>query len=202
MPFKKKSINRNGTEKIFSSPSYDGTLLYFTSKGDDCETGAVGEGTSMILSNEDSDLSKSVECSFIDDVFLKDGFIFWENATFGDQVRLEIVLPANTPMESEEMTGNASVVDGELQYITESQAPDETWVGDYYLFPVDFVVNRFVNDLHIMGTNHHGLIIESSDIALIKKELKFKLTYKTINETPNQDIKITIMLEMYRKRTI
>ena len=202
MPIKKKSISRNGTEKMFSTPSQDGTYLYFTSKGDDISSGVIGKGQVMAISNQSGLLSSSVECQFSEDIFLKDGFLFWENAIFGDTVSLEIILPANTPVLSAEDKGNAAEVNGVITYITASQTPDETWTGTHNLFPMDFVVNRFVNSIYLMGANHHGLVLESSETALVSSIMKFRLTYKNVNTTVNNDIRITTMLEMYRKNTV
>jgi len=195
-------VHRDGSTKIYSSPSFDGTYLYFTSAGDNLETREVGEGQKLTISNEDEEQVISVECSFLEDVYLKDGFAFWENAIFGDEITLEIVLPANTPMLSEDKAGNADYVDGSIDYITDSKVPDETWVGEYYLFPSDYTINRFVNKINILGTNYKGLILESSDIALISKIFKFRFTYNNDNQTTNKNIKVSIVLELYREHTV
>jgi len=195
-------VHRDGTTKIYSTPSFDGTYLYFTSAGDNTETHEVGTGQKLSISNEDEDSTVIVECSFLEDVYLKDGFAFWENAVFGDEITLEIVLPANTPMISEDNKGNADYVDGEIKYITDTSVPDETWIGRYYLFPSDYTVNRFVNKINILGTNYKGLILESSDIALISKIFKFRFTYNNDNDTKNKNIKVSIVLELYREHTV
>jgi len=202
MPATITRVHRDGTKKIYSTPSFDGTFLYFTSSGDNLETREIGNGQKLAISNEDEEQSKIVECSFLEDVYLKDGFAFWENAIFGDEITLEVVLPANTPMIAQEDNGNADLIDGEVQYITSSEAPDETWVGNYFLFPVDYIVNRFVNKVNILGTNYVGLILESSDIALIPDIFKFRFTYNNSNGSTNKNIKVSIVLELYRKHTV
>lgn len=201
MPTTRKSIHRDGTQKTFSSPSYDGTFLYFTGKGDSLTEG-VGKGDAFILTNEEGVQYKEIIAGYNEDVFLKDGYVFWQNATVGDSISLEIILPANTVFDSMEQQGNAGVVDenGTISYITASQTPDETWVGTHLLFPIDVVLFRFVNHFSLLGTNEHGLLLESSDVAKVEQKLKFRLSFSS--EAPNPNLVVSVLMEMYRENTI
>jgi hypothetical protein len=201
MPTKRKSIHRDGTQKIFSSPSYDGTFLYFTGRGDS-ETEGIGNGEAFRLTNEEGVQYKEIITGYNEDVFLKDGYVFWQNATVGDAVSLEIVLPANTVYPSLEQQGNAGIIDenGTISYITASQTPDETWIGTHLLFPIDVTLFRFVNNFSLLGTNEHGLLLESSDVAKVNKELKFRLSFKS--EAPNPNLVVSVLMEMYREHTV
>jgi len=194
-------VQHDGTKKILTTPRQEGTFLYFTGKGDDIANGLVGKGTDMSLINSAGEAVMSVECSFLDDVFLKDGMAFWEGAVFGDTVDMEIVLPANTPMPSEDETGNAGIIDaqGTISYITASPTPDETWTGAYYLFPMDYVAHRFVNSFPMNGTNNVGTVLESSDTAEIENIFKFRITVNS--STSNPALKVFTVLELYRTRT-
>jgi hypothetical protein len=197
-----KKVHRDGTSKIYASPSFDGTYLYFTGAGDNKETGAIGEGQRLVITNEEDDSTSSfIECSFNEDVYLKDGFAFWSDAVSGDEISLEVVLPKDTPMPSINKNGNADLVDGTITYITDSSTPDETWTGNYFLFPVDYCVSRFVNKMSITGSNNKGLILESSDTAIIPKIFKIKLSYNNYLGTVNNSINVSVMLELYRKTT-
>jgi len=198
MAIVKRKINRDGTQKVFSSPSYGGTYLYFTGKGDTEDE--VGGGEPLRLTNTDGDTYGEIITGFSEDVYLKDGYIFWQNATVGDSVSLEVILPADTPYISSTETGNADMVDGSVKYITDSKTPDETWKGKYLLFPVDVTLFRFVNHFSLIGTNEHGLLLESTDAAEISKDLKVRLSFTS--EAPNINLVVSVLMEMYRKNTI
>ena len=194
-------VQHDGTKKMLTTARQEGTYLYFTGRGDDVAGGIIGHGNILSLDNTLGEEAMNIECAFIDNVFLKDGMSFWEGAVFGDYVDMEIVLPANVPMPTDDANGNAGVVDaqGTISYITSSPSPDETWTGDYYLFPMDFVVHRFVNHFPLMGTNNIGTILESSDTAEIEKIFKFRI--KVVSPSKNPFLKLAIMLELYRERT-
>lgn len=200
MSINTRFLQSDGTEKVYTSARQEGTSLYYTNAGDNVETQTRGAGTELLISNPDALSEVSVECQFIDNIFLKDGILMWEGASFGDTIDMEIVLPANQPMPSDDGLGNADLVDGIIQYITASETPDETWTGNYFLFPVDYVVNRFVNGLAIMGSNHHGLMLESSDTSEVPSIFMIRLTYKS--PTPSVDTKLTVTIEIYREFTV
>lgn len=200
MAKKSRFLQHDKTEKVFTSPRQEGTFLYITSRGDDVINKIRGKGTPLIIDNSNNPLDKrSIETQFIDNVFMKDGIVFWENASLGDSISLELVLPANTPFPSETNTGNAELIDGNIQYITASQTPDSTWIGSYLLFPIDVTMFRFVNEFSLIGTNHHGLTLESSDTAEIPKEFKIRFTLISPSVSP---IKAIINIETYREKTL
>jgi hypothetical protein len=197
---KSRYLQIDKTEKVYSSPRQEGTYLYFTGAGDDMNNGKIGEGPSMYMTNGSASDKVSKEVQFLETVFLKDGYLFWESAKVGDRVSLTVFLPANTPYLSETEQGNAVLVGGVPQYITASQVPDETWTGTHLYFPVDVDLIRFVNKFHLIGSNSHGLCIESNDAAEIDSMLKFRL--EIYSPTKNPDLTVSVMMEMYRENTI
>ena len=200
MAKRSRFLQHDKTEKVFTSPRQEGTYLYFTSRGDDLENQVRGAGTELVIDNSnDPQIETIIETQFIDDLFLKDGLISWENALIGDSISLEMVLPANVPFVSETQQGNANMIEGTVTHITASPAPDETWVGEYMLFPIDVVLFRFVNKFNILGTNYNPMTLQNADTAEIPKELKFKVTLHSDNLSP---VKILINLQLYRTNTI
>lgn len=193
-------IHRDGTQKIYSSPANENQYLYFTCAGDDMGNKIIGSGEKLIFDNSAGSGVISKEIQFLEDIQLKDGYLFWENAVFGDSVSVEIVLPANVPMEKTDNKGNAALVDGTIQYITASQTPDETWNGTHLLLPIDLPVVKFVNQMHILGTNVIGTILESSGVALIKDIFKLKVT--VTSPSNNAALKVIMMAEIFRENTI
>jgi len=196
----KRNINRDGSLKIFSSPSERGTYLYFTGRGDDLVNGIVGKGEKLDLINPDAEQEVSIDIGFTETVYLKDGYMFWENAQYGDTISLEVILPANTPMPMPDGNGNADYVDGGITYITTSSVRDETWVGAFMLVPEDTAILRFINDVSLIGTNTTGVVLESMDTAKIIKELRFRLVLKS--ESNNDAIRVSMFVEMYRENLI
>jgi len=199
---KQRFLQHDGTEKFFTSPRQEGTYLNFTSCGDDLQNNLIGEGQNLSIDNSDGNKNteRIIETSFLDNIFLKDGIVFWQNADFGDTITLDIVLPANTPYLAEDNNGNAEKKsDGSYEIITSSAVPDETWTGSYFLFNVDVTMFRFVNKFQLIGTNTYGLVLESSDTAEIPKELKFRFV---LNTPSNSDVKVLINMEIYRENTV
>ena len=184
---------RDGTLKIFASARQANTLLYLTARGDDLVNSKIGEGSPLLIQNNGIDTETSVETQFLDDVYLKDGYVYWQNASPGDSVSCEIVLPANTLFPSDNGTGNYDIVDN-------VPVSNSSGTGNYIMYPIDIVVNRFVNRFLILGTNTVGTVLESQDTALIPKQLKFRFTHYT--NTPNSNFAVAINLELYRDRTV
>jgi len=191
-------LHRDGSKKVYESPAISGQYLYFTSSGDDIQNKIIGKGEKFFIENIEALNEKIIYAQFLEDIQLKDAYIFWENAVWGDSISIEVELPANTPLETE--YGNARIIDGVPTYITSSQTPDKTWTGTHLLSPVDIVLVRFVNSLLIHGSNTVGTVLESTGVAKIKKELKLKMRFNS--ETNNSNIKISLMAELYRTKTI
>jgi len=204
MAIKHSVLHRDGTAKVYQSPATPGQFLYYTNSGDDVENGIIGKGQSMHIDNIDSQVKKSVDIQFLEDVQLKDAYFFWENAKWGDSINAEVILPAGVPFEKTDNTGNAKVINGVVTNITTSLTPDETWIGTHILAPIDIVLVRFVNNFHMFGTNNIGTVLESTGVALISKDFKLRLTYELCDDvtTPNPDINISVMAEMFREKTI
>ena len=201
MALKHNILHRDGTSKIYQSPATIGQYLYFTTRGDDIANNIIGKGTQLVITNTDSKSEIIAEAQFLEDIQLKDAYIFWEHASWGDIINAEVILPANTPYLHPTHKGNAAMVNGVVNYITSSPSPDETWVGDYLLAPVDISIVRFVNEFRIMGDNQTGTLLESSGVALITKDLKMRITY-TNEIAPNPNVQIVILIELYRENTI
>lgn len=202
MALKHSVIHRDGTTKVYLSPAIPGQYLTFTNRGDDIVNNTIGTGKNLLISNPDNKLEIYIESQFTENVQLKDAYIFWENALLGDYLTGELILPANTPFKKSDKKGNAEMINGTVQNITSSTNPDNTWTGSYILFPVDVPLVKFLNDMPLLGTNNIGTVLESTGTALIYKDLKQRLTYKRYDTTPNPNINISIMLEIYRDNTI
>ena len=193
------------TEKMFSSPRQEGTFLYFTSTGDNPNpspgTTGIGEGENLYFKNSAGLTSHIVNAQFNETVFIKDAYIFWENAKLGDRLSLSIILPANTPYLKEDGAGNAADDgNGNIVNITASPYPDETWIGSHILFPIEITLMRFINKINLLGTNHHGVVLESPDTAEMDDCLEFRLLIES--PSGNTELTVSMMAELYRVNTI
>lgn len=193
-------LHRDGAKKVYESPAIAGQYLYFTNRGDDILNGIVGKGNHFFIENPNALPEASVKAQFTEDIQLKDAYIFWEGAVWGDSLTFEVELPANTLFLSATDQGNVNIVDGLPVAITTSITPDATWTGTHLFFPIDIILIRFVNEFGLNGTNSVGTILESTGVALINKELKIKMSLKS--DTNNPNIKISVMAEVYRETTI
>ena len=194
MAKKQKYSQLDGTEKLFTTPRQEGTYLYYTGYGDDLVNQTIGNGQKLSIDNSIApSTEKSIVFGFTDDLFIKDGVLSWSGAVFGDEVFLEIFLPMNTFFKTPHSTGNFDLVAG--QYVE-----NPSWTGEYLYLPVDHVLNRFVNGAPIMGDNHIGLWLESSDIDFISNKLLFRGRIKSPTSNPN--LKFQFLMEMYRSKTV
>jgi len=187
MGFKKQFVQLDGTPKTYNTSRQGETYLYITGAGDDLVNGIRGEGAPFRVNGPGELL-----VGFIDDIYLKDGVLFWRNATEGDEATVEIILPANTLFPNPKHTGNYDVIDGTLVENTDSS-------GQYMMYDFDIIMNRFINRFEITGTNDYGLTIESSDTAFIPKQLLMKIKLTSISDNP--DVVVRFVTEIYREVT-
>lgn len=80
-----------GRAPVHTSPRPFGTTTYFAGAGDTTEV--VGDGERIMFDMKASDAEKSVDISFNEGVYFKDGFILTENAPFGSAFCITLVHP-------------------------------------------------------------------------------------------------------------
>jgi len=188
-----KFIQLDGTPKLYVSSRQENSRLYYTSEFDDIANGIKGGGQSFLFRNTDASNQLVIEGKFMDDIYLKDSYLMWEDAVVGDSVSMEIILPANQPMPKTERDGNYDLVDG-------SMIPNVDGTGGYVMYPIDIVVDRFVNKVLMIGTNTTGFIMVSSDTALLSNIFKVRMTVDS--PTGNVNLNVVVSLETYRETTV
>ena len=186
-------VQSDGTPKLYVSSRQENSRLYYTSRFDDVENGQRGKGELMLIRNTEGLTEYILEGQFIDDIYLKDGYILWENAVVGDTLTMEVILPANTPMPRPQRDGNYDIVDNQFVENTDG-------TGAYILYPIDVVVERYVNDILVLGTNTVGYVMESSDTALLPNIFKLRITMKS--PTGNVNLVVAVCMEIYRTKSI
>ena len=188
-----KFVQLDGTPKIYVSSRQGNSRLYYTSEFDDIANGTRGGGPSLLFRNTNAEQQMTIEGQFLDDIYLKDGYLMWEKAAVGDSVSMEIILPANQPMPKPERDGNYDLVDGSL-------VPNTEGTGGFIMNPVDFIIDRFVNKVLILGTNTTGFIMISSDTTILPNIFKVKTTVDS--PTGNVNLNVVVSLETYREHTV
>jgi hypothetical protein len=188
MGYKKQYVQLDGTPKTYNTSRQGETYLYITGSGDDLENNIRGAGPALKL-NGPGELS----IGFLDDIYLKDGFLFWSNAIEGDTIGVDIILPANTLFPNPTNTGNYDYINGEV-------IENNNNTGEYMMYPIDITLNRFINKFEVVGTNEIGLVIESSDTALIPSQLRMKIVLESLSS--NQDVVVRFVTEIYREVTV
>lgn len=79
-----------GLNRVHVSPRPNNTETYFAGAGD---SGGIGNGNQLIFNLSNTDVSKSVDLTYSENVFMKDGVIRFTNAPLGSYLDLEIVHP-------------------------------------------------------------------------------------------------------------
>ena len=81
-----------GRPVVYSSPRPPNTTTIFLGAGD--SGGAVGAGDRLLWNMGAGDSVKSVDMTFGEDIYIKDGYIIVENAPFGAYLDAMVVHPA------------------------------------------------------------------------------------------------------------
>ncbi len=85
----------DGLPKVYPSPRPHGTTTYFAGAGDDTTNNIVGGGNKIIFSLTAGDSSKTVDLEFIEDIWIKDGYMICEDAPFGATIDIIVIHPVN-----------------------------------------------------------------------------------------------------------
>ena len=188
-----KIIQIDGTPKQYSSAKQgSSTRVYVTGRGDDLENQVRGTGQDFVIEGNGTE-SSSITFGFIDDLYIKDGYLFWENAVFGDSITLEVFLPANQPMPTKKKDGNYDLIDGSLVANAEN-------TGDFSMYPIDVTLVRFINEFKILGDNPRGFTIETNDTMQISSILRVRATLKS--QTNNNAARVVFAIEFYRELSV
>lgn len=86
----------DGTPHVYSTPRPIGHYSYFTSSGDDKDDpNAIGTSPRCQFRLAPEDASKTLDITFNEDIYLKDGLMLPRDAPFGAAVDIEVVHPVN-----------------------------------------------------------------------------------------------------------
>ncbi len=86
----------DGVPIVHISPKPFGTNSMFFGAGDH-PTNGIGQGQCFALKMTASDVSKSIDITFNEAIYMKDGMIYRENAPFGSCLDVEVYAPNPVP---------------------------------------------------------------------------------------------------------
>ncbi len=115
------------------------TIRFFTSCADNMTTQKIGEGDKL-----DFDVAAgqtvSKDLQFIEDIYIKDGFVNYKSYSNVSWLSVSIVCPAGLPFPAPALNGNYDFTGG--QWVA-----NETNTGRYFILGVETYLFRFANRL-------------------------------------------------------
>lgn len=166
----------------------------FTGRSDDLVTGQIGQGNDFVIMLEPGNNTGSVDAKFLDDVYIKDGEVLYENSVFDTYLSCFVLCPPNTPFPSPNRTGNLDLING-------SFIVNQTGTGAYMTAPVEVKLFRFINHLHILGSNKTTVTSIEPFQVFYPYFLRFSITVPEQIER-SLPVNVAINMGMYRKKTI
>lgn len=85
--------SESGLERFYSSPRPQGTSTYFCGQGDDVATPAIGSGQEIFVDMTTGDSVKTIYLDFTEEIYPKDGIVFFKGAPMGAKVDVYINHP-------------------------------------------------------------------------------------------------------------
>lgn len=198
----------------------------WTSKGDNISTNQIGQGQTMVITNEVDLPEKQVDIEFLPaSTYMHGGAVSWQDASVQDSISVEVIalatdiiaggnlsvtivdnkiVPTERGAGTHEIAGMPTVVDskGNTGYWNFSngsllEAPNQD--GNVDLYTVDMAVACLVNNLPTVPTTSYGQNIKSENAWKVLPGYKFR--FKTHNVS-NTTWTATLSLAMFRKQTI
>lgn len=93
MGMSRSIYDEEGRQKVRVTTKPTGHYTYFTGEGDDISNSTIGGGSSLNFSMTSTDTSKTVDMQFINNVYIKDGYVITSNAPLGASLDVTVVSP-------------------------------------------------------------------------------------------------------------
>lgn len=183
-------LTRDGKRIITASDRPKDHYRHYVSAGDDTTNQLRGEGEQLIFEVPPGETGV-IDTAFIDDLYVKDGIIIYQNAEIGSWVSVDIIAPANTPYPSIFNEGNYDLVNG--QFVAN---PNNT--GAYFMQPVDTIFLKFVNRYLILGTGKETT--SAPEPSFLPKTIFQRFT--VYNASTTETLKAVMILGLYRQQTV
>ena len=183
---------KDGKQIITSSDRPSGYYRHFTGKGDDVLAGKIGQGAPIHMIAEPGQTA-TIDVHFVDDVYIRDGKIRYLNAGFDSHLNIDVVCPPNIPFPSPTNTGTLDNVNGKF-------VPNTTGTGAYMTAPVEVVLFRFINAMHLVGDNELD-DIDSPEPFMMYFPYFLRMSINADANITGQ-LKAAVTVGMFRKKTV
>lgn len=154
--------------------------------------GKIGQGDPIHLIVNPGE-SASINVRFVDDVDIRDGKIRYLNAGFDSHLDIDVVCPANVPFPSPTCTGTLDRVGGQF-------VPNTTGTGAYMTAPVEVTLFRFINGMHLVGSEELD-DIDSPEPFMLYAPYFLKISIGADPEITGP-LKAAVTIGMFRKKTV
>lgn len=184
-------FTKDGKQIFTASDRPKNHYRHYTGRADDVAGQVRGKGAPLLF-NVGPQSSQVLDFQFIDDVYIKDGRITYQGASYGSHVTIEIMCPAGVPFPAPNGNGNRDLVDGTFVENTEG-------TGAWMVLEQEVLLNRFVNEMHICApAGREG--IDSVEPFMLNHAYKMRATVHNSGSTNTLEAALTI--SMYRKNTL
>lgn len=140
----------DGKMIVTTSDRPPNTYRYYSSKGDNLQTGKIGEGAHMTFWVPPGEMM-SIDVQYIENIWAKDGQAHYHGVEDHCHLDVVVVCPAGVPFEAPSHDGNYDF-DG-TQWIANT-----TNSGKYFIIGSETVVYRFVNKYPLMKNANFAYI--------------------------------------------
>lgn len=182
-------VTRDGKQIITASDRPKDHYRCFSGCSDNLATGKRGVGDGLLF-----DIAPGQEAvrevKFVDDIYLRDGKIVYQNAAFGSLLDSDIVCPLGVPYPVKG-TGNLDLVAGTF-------VPNPGGTGMYQMATEPTVIFKFASNIYMLGDSEWGFA--SPEPFLLRKPYYIRL--KIFNASATENLRAVINMGYYRKETI
>lgn len=184
-------LTRDGKRIITASDRPKDHYRHYSSHGDHVANNERGGGQALIFIVPPGQ-TQVIDTEFLEDIYIKDGAVAFENASIGSHVSVEIVAPMGVPYPAIFQNGN-------FDYINGSMIPNATNTGSYFIdLDSENVFLRFMHRLLILGS--HNLVTSAPEPSLLPRRCLQR--FSVYNASTTVDLSAVIHMGLYRKFTM
>ena len=183
-------LTRDGKRIITASDRPKDHYRHFSSSGDDVANKVRGGGPQLIFDVPPGE-THTIDTAFIDDLYLKDGIVIYQNAELGSYINMDIIVPPNTPYPAIFHDGNFDLVNGHL-------VPNADNTGEYCMYNEEKVYLRFINRMLMLGTLRDN--VTAPEPSFLPKTVFQRFSIH--NGSAENNLKAVVAMGLYRMKTI
>lgn len=182
-------LTRDGKRITTSSDRPIDHYRHITGYGDNMVTKQRGEGTELVFDVAPTS-DQTIDVQFLDNVYIKDGSVLFQNAALDSRLTIETFAPAGIPFPAAN-NGNTDLVGATF-------VANTMHTGKYWTLGTETRLFRFVNKLHILGNGRED--VTSPEPVLVPTPYITRFTLHNAGTVSN--LSACINMGLYRKQTV